>query len=146
MLTEPFFCCCRTKGLNLKQVVPQQIQAPAQDQGLPRIAHNVPNLVPMPGPVAMDLAVLADRFRLQRTTQTALQSIEQKIAALCTVTIVLYAGQIGLVLTKRGPLPLLMMILAIDRGEERKDFKILAFLFSQCLFIVSFHSFYKSVG
>jgi len=115
----------------LKEIVPEQIEPPAQNQSTTGEAHDLPYLFPVPRSVAMHRAMLAGRFRIERALDTPGKSVVEKLPALVaeTETFKAHPLQPGFG-HRQGRFCAVMSGTAISGGKHRQDFEILFFLFA----------------
>jgi len=115
--------------------MPEQIKPTFPDEVFPRIAHDVANFFPVPGPVAMHLAVFAGRLRIQRAFQPAINSIMEKTSTLDAAVETTEGCQFGRQISHRIS-PTAVMIGTKNRGKKSKDLEILAFFSSEVFRII----------
>jgi hypothetical protein len=122
-------------GKRLKEVMPEQIDSPTPKKVPAGKTHDFPHPLPVPGAVAMNRAMLADRFRIEGTAHPPGQGVGKKPTTVSTKPVPLQAKSLksGLVRFEVVPRALIrMMGSAIHRGEKGKHLEILAFPAGQC--------------
>ena len=110
--------------------MPEQIDSPSPDQVLAGEAHDFPHPLPVPGAVAVNMAMLADRFRIEGAPQSSGKGVGKKLPAVRTKPASLQAKplEFGLIRLEAVPFALIrMMGSAIHRGEKGKHLEVLAF-------------------
>lgn len=68
----------------LEKIMPEQVESPAQYQVPPRETHDFPHLLPVTGPVAMNMAMLAGRFRIERAFDPPGKGVIEKFPTILT--------------------------------------------------------------
>ena len=110
--------------------MPEQVQTPFFDQRQSGISHDRSDPIPMSWPIAMNLAVLAERLVFQGTSQATLDRVLQKITTIGTTVILCQRTQLSRQAIQAIPL-CAMMIAAVQGREHRQDFEIFFFFICQ---------------
>jgi hypothetical protein len=64
--------------------MPEQVDPPPANQSFPGKSHYFPDFFPMPRPIAVDMAMLAGRLRVQGAHQASFESIKKEFPTLGT--------------------------------------------------------------
>ena len=113
------------KILPLKQIMPKQINPPSSYQFPAGKTHDFPNPIPMAGPIAMDRAVLATRFRVKRTVQPPVNRVKEELLTLLATAITIKGTEFNRKMVNRRTWSS-MMRGTENRGKEGEDFEIFA--------------------
>jgi hypothetical protein len=127
-------------GKGLKEVMPEQIDSPTPKKVPAGKTHDFPHPLPVPGAVAMNRAMLADRFRIEGTAQPPGQGVGKKPTTVSTKPVPLQAKSLksGLVRFEVVPRALIrMMGSAIYCGKKGQNLEVLAFPAGQCRSLIS---------
>jgi len=120
--------------------MPEQIDSPTPNKVPAGKAHDFPHPLPVPGAVAVNRAMLADRFRIKGTAQPPGKGVGKKPPAVRTKPVPLQAKSLksGLVRFEVVPLAFIrMMGSAIYCGKKGQHLEVLAFPAGQCRSLIS---------
>lgn len=116
--------------------MPEQVQSAPLHQGFPRIPHDFPDAFPVPFAVAMNSAMLTERFFSQRAFKATIDRVHQKIATIFATAVLLQVRQVfrqG----AGGDHPPPVVIAAIDGSEQGQNLEIMTLFARQLVFFAA---------
>jgi len=114
--------------------MPEQIEASPADQVFAGKAHHLTHPLPVPGAIAVNSTMLADRLRIERTLQSPGEGIEKKIPAVRAEPVPRQPESLKSRIVGFEADPSLfapVVSIAIDSGKQGKHLEVLAFLAGQ---------------
>lgn len=118
--------------------MPEQIDSSPPNQMPAGKTHDLPHPLTVPGAIAVNMAMLADRFRIEGTPQPPDKGVMKKVPAILTEQVPLHTKSLKFGFLRFEAVPFTvppMVSPAIDGGKQSEHLEVLPFLPGQCRFL-----------